>query len=94
MLLIPCPYCGLREEDEFDYGGPLRPLPQLGGAADATTWQRALHAGGNADSHPDSPLREIWYHASGCESWIALTRDMFTHEISDASCIVGRAGQQ
>jgi len=22
MLLIPCPYCGARDETEFTYGGP------------------------------------------------------------------------
>ena len=78
MLLIPCPHCGPRDEGEFDYGGPLRTLPPMDGSADAATWREALHLGGN----PRGPLREIWYHASGCETWITVIRDTVTHVFS------------
>ena len=25
MMLIPCPFCGHRNESEFTYGGPVKP---------------------------------------------------------------------
>ncbi|WP_052261976.1 sarcosine oxidase subunit delta [Leisingera sp. ANG-M1] len=77
MLLIPCPHCGLREESEFTYGGPCRDLPALDGQSDAGTWSQAFHMGKN----PRGPLRELWYHSSGCEAWIEVTRDTASHEI-------------
>ena len=32
--------------------------------------------------NPRGPLRELWYHAAGCHSWLVVTRDTLTHEIS------------
>ncbi|WP_343211806.1 sarcosine oxidase subunit delta (plasmid) [Aliisedimentitalea scapharcae] len=74
MLLIPCPNCGPRDEGEFSYGGPARALPAL--EADVNTGHNALYHGVN----PRGPLRELWYHTSGCECWITLTRDTATHD--------------
>ncbi|MDW4551231.1 sarcosine oxidase subunit delta [Defluviimonas sp. D31] len=88
MLLIPCPHCGPRDEGEFDYGGPLRTLPPLDGVSDAAAWHRALHLGNN----PRGPLLELWYHASGCETWITVTRDTITHEIGGSSLPGGKGG--
>lgn len=90
MLLIACPHCGPREEGEFDHGGPRRILPEMDGAADAAAWHRALHLGCN----PRGPLRELWYHAGGCETWIEITRDTVTHEIADASRPNGKGGRR
>ncbi len=77
MLLIPCPHCGPRDEGEFTYGGPKSRLPALDLTADTQDWHRALHVGRNARG----PLTEIWYHSSGCETWIEVTRDTATHQI-------------
>ena len=88
MLLIPCPHCGPPDEAEFDHGGPLRPLPALDGAGDAATWQRALH---HAPT-PRGPVTELWYHRSGCETWLAVTRDTVTHDITHARAM-GREGR-
>jgi heterotetrameric sarcosine oxidase delta subunit len=80
MLLIPCPNCGLRAEEEFAYGGPQRPLPPLDGTADTFTWHRMLHG-------PDAPgasVTEHWYHHAGCESWITLRRDLRSHAFQTA----------
>jgi heterotetrameric sarcosine oxidase delta subunit len=88
MLLIPCPHCGPRDEGEFAYGGPLRHLPPMDGVADAAAWHRALHLGAN----PRGPLTELWYHASGCETWIAVTRDTTTHDFVEAPAPRGKGG--
>ena len=77
MMLIPCPHCGLRDQGEFTYGGPKRNLPELDGASDASKWHQAIYSGHN----PRGPLTEVWYHASGCETWIEISRDTATHEI-------------
>ena len=77
MLLIPCPHCGPREESEFSYGGPARSLPPLD--APTPVARQALYVPHN----PHGPLRELWYHASGCECWITLNRDTTSHEFGE-----------
>lgn len=77
MLLIPCPHCGPRDEGEFSYGGPKRRSPAMDLVSDSLDWHRALHVGHN----PRGPSTELWYHASGCETWIEITRDTATHDI-------------
>ncbi|WP_166418286.1 sarcosine oxidase subunit delta [Cochlodiniinecator piscidefendens] len=79
MLLIPCPHCGLRDEGEFTYGGPARTLPALD--QDTQVWRDAFFAG----QKPPGPMTELWYHTSGCESWIEVTRDTATHDILNSN---------
>ena len=76
MLLIPCPYCGERDESEFDYGGRAISYPELEGSS--AEWHRALHL---RDNQPDE-IEEFWYHAGGCECWIRLRRNLLSHEIN------------
>ena len=78
MLLIPCPHCGPRDEGEFTYGGPKRPLPSLD--ADRAEWQAAMYEGRNKRGK----LVELWYHTSGCETWAEVIRDTSTHAITSA----------
>ena len=74
MLLIKCPWCGERDESEFDYGGRALDWPALDAGRDA--WHTALHLG-----NEDAPtVDELWYHGAGCERWIRLRRDLSTHE--------------
>jgi heterotetrameric sarcosine oxidase delta subunit len=75
MLLVPCPYCGPRDETEFTYGGPSHiARPDL----DATDreWTRYLYHRDN----PDGPFRERWLHTFGCARWFNAVRDTSTHE--------------
>ncbi len=76
MLLIPCPYCGSRDEVEFHYGGPTHVMrPEL----DATDlqWSHYLYFREN----PKGPFRERWLHFAGCGRWFNVLRDTVTHEI-------------
>lgn len=76
MLRIPCPYCGLRDEPEFTFGGPshvARPTP----AADDLAWTNYLFIREN----PAGVHHERWLHAFGCGRWFNLARDTRTHEI-------------
>lgn len=81
-MLIPCPWCGDREEVEFRYGGPVPmgypPDPQT---VDDAIWARYLYYRPN----PKGALEERWVHSVGCRRWFTLTRDTVTHEITPAT---------
>ncbi len=77
MLLIPCPWCGPREEGEFAPGGEghiRRPEPQ---AASDQDWAEYLYYRTN----PKGLHFERWVHAAGCRRWFNVARDTVTHEI-------------
>ncbi|WP_374545338.1 sarcosine oxidase subunit delta [Rhodoblastus sp.] len=80
-MLIPCPYCGARDAQEFSYRGDAtltRPDPAAPDAAD--TFHDYVYLRDN----PAGPHRELWYHLAGCRRWIEVARDTRTHEISGA----------
>ncbi|HVE51383.1 MAG TPA: sarcosine oxidase subunit delta [Casimicrobiaceae bacterium] len=76
MLLIPCPWCGPRNQLEFSYGGDatLR-YPRSDGSEAA--WSDYVYLRDN----PRGPHDELWQHIAGCRRWIVVTRDTRTHEI-------------
>lgn len=82
-MLIPCPWCGLRDEREFDYGGSEVEFPNIENPnnSSAEIWNEAVHIRDNIKGE----TRELWYHRSGCERWISLTRNTGTHEFSKPS---------
>ena len=77
-MRIQCPFCGERDVSEFTYLGDAsftRPDPQ---AADAPArFFEAVYLRDN----PAGPFEELWYHASGCRSWLRVRRNTRTHEI-------------
>ena len=76
MLRINCPWCGIRNEDEFAYGGDAtvtRPTDE----ASAGDWYDFLYTREN----PAGPHREYWHHANGCRAWILIERNTVSHEI-------------
>jgi sarcosine oxidase subunit alpha len=77
MLLIPCPWCGPRDETEFSYGGEAEvPYPGDPAAADDATWAGYLFMRSNSEG----PLHERWHHAAGCRRWFVARRDTLTNE--------------
>jgi heterotetrameric sarcosine oxidase delta subunit len=79
MLLIPCPWCGERDETEFRNGGQAyvrRPEP-TDEASDAA-WAGYLFMRDN----PKGPLAERWVHIHGCRRWFTLVRDTVTHDVT------------
>jgi sarcosine oxidase subunit delta len=80
-MRIPCPFCGSRDIREFSYLGDAsvtRPDPNAPEALDLFVdyvYLRDNHAG---------PHREFWYHGSGCQAWLVVTRDTRTHDVLDA----------
>ena len=76
MLRICCPYCGMRDEPEFTFGGPshvTRPEPNV----DDATWADYLFIRDN----PVGLHFERWVHAYGCGQWFNVARDTRNHEI-------------
>ncbi|WP_037672732.1 sarcosine oxidase subunit delta family protein [Streptomyces griseus] len=87
MLLIPCPWCGPRDESEFHYGGQAHvPYPQDPAALSDEDWARYLFFRDN----PKGPFPERWTHAAGCRRWFNAVRDTSTNEI----LTVYRAGEE
>ena len=78
MLLIPCPFCGLRPELEFSYGGQAhvaRPAPGTAPAADEwTTFQYER-------TNTKGPHAERWRHVHGCSRFFNVVRDTTTDQI-------------
>ncbi|HGL5073582.1 sarcosine oxidase subunit delta family protein [Burkholderia multivorans] len=82
MLLIECPWCGLRAESEFSYGGEadiVRPIDtekltdrEWGDYLFMRENTRGLH-------------REQWNHAQGCRRWFNAERDTVTYQFRSVS---------
>ncbi|UXY25648.1 sarcosine oxidase subunit alpha family protein [Streptomyces sp. HUAS TT20] len=86
MLLIPCPWCGPRDEVEFHYGGQAHvPYPEDPSALTDEEWARYLFFRDN----PKGPFAERWSHAAGCRRWFNAVRNTATNEI----LAVYRAGE-
>ncbi|MGW8768050.1 sarcosine oxidase subunit delta family protein [Streptomyces sp. NPDC055815] len=86
MLLIPCPWCGPRDEAEFHYGGQAHvPYPEDPAALTDEEWARYLFFRDN----PKGPFAERWSHAAGCRKWFNAVRDTATNEV----LAVYRAGE-
>ncbi len=85
MLLIPCPWCGPRDESEFAYGGEAHiARPAEPDALSDAEWADYLFMRTNAKG----AHRERWVHAEGCGRWFNVARDTVTHDI-DAAYKVG-----
>jgi len=75
-MLIPCPWCGPRNQVEFTYGGDAnvhRPPPE----AQESDWTDYVYLRDN----PCGPHDELWYHGAGCRSWFKVRRHTRTHDI-------------
>ena len=78
MLQIPCPWCGIRDETEFAFGGEahiIRPVnPET---ISDMQWADYLFYNNN----PKGVHYERWQHRYGCRQWFNVARDTVTHEI-------------
>jgi sarcosine oxidase subunit delta len=77
-MRIKGPYCGERALEEFTYRGDAtvtRPKSLDQAAADA--WVDYVYLRDN----PSGLHKEYWHHSAGCHSWLAVTRNLSTHEI-------------
>ena len=78
MLLIPCPHCGVRPENEFRYSGEAhiaRPLDPA--TLDDAAWADFLYMRRN----PKGRHFERWRHVHGCGRFFNCIRDTVTDRI-------------
>ncbi|WP_417727446.1 sarcosine oxidase subunit delta [Roseovarius sp.] len=80
-MLINHPILGPRDASEFVYKGDAalinRPAPD---APDAL--EQFIDYGYLRDN-PAGAHRELWFHEQGDRSWLVVTRNTLTHEITD-----------
>lgn len=87
MLLIPCPFCGERDETEFSCGGEAHIVrPRQPQALTDAAWADYLFMRTN----PKGLHLERWLHSHGCGRWFNLARDT----ASDRILAVYRMGEQ
>ncbi len=84
MMLIPCIWCGPRDENEFVCGGTSHLARPPLDASDEE-WGAYLFFRDN----PKGLHRERWLHAYGCGVWFNLIRDTVTHEVRSVYPIDG-----
>ena len=78
MLLIPCPWCGPRDESEFHYGGEAHIVrPSAPDELSDAEWADYLFMRKNTSGR----YQEQWSHAAGCRRWFNAQRDTVTNEI-------------
>ena len=80
MLLIRCPWCGPREENEFSYGGEANLIiPSDPETVTDADWAEYLFFRKNTrGAH-----LEQWAHSSGCRRWFNVKRDTISYKIID-----------
>lgn len=76
-MRIRCPYCGERDNGEFSYLGDASLVRPDGLEASAD----AMHDYVYLRDNPAGSHRELWYHGTGCRTWLVVTRDTRTHEV-------------
>lgn len=78
MMLIPCPWCGPRDENEFHYGGQADvSYPADPQAVSDEDWAQFLFYRNN----PKGVFAERWSHQAGCRRWFTVHRDTVTNVI-------------
>ena len=78
MQLIPCPWCGPREEAEYHYGGQAHVAhPDNPQGLTDEEWAQYVFFRDN----PKGPFAERWMHSAGCRRWFNAVRDTATHRL-------------
>jgi sarcosine oxidase subunit delta len=87
MLLIDCPWCGIRAESEFTCGGEggiVRPTATE--TLSDEQWGDYVFMRKN----PKGVHHEQWRHSSGCGRWFNALRDTVSYRF-DATWKIGEA---
>lgn len=79
-MIIDHPLLGPRDASEFTYLGDASLIDRPDGLADdaSTAFHTYLHLRDN----PAGDHRELWFHEAGDRSWLVVTRNTLTHEIT------------
>lgn len=85
-MKIPCPLCGSRDRREFYYYGAEDYLTRPDEKASIEELDNHLFLRDN----PAGPTRDVWYHEQGCGSWMVVSRNTITHEVTRAELVAAR----
>ena len=78
MLLIACPWCGARPENEFRYGGEAHiARPHDPASVDDAAWAEFLYMRSNRKG----THAERWRHVHGCGRFFNCVRDTVSDRI-------------
>ena len=79
-MIINHPILGPRDSQEFVYLGDAALIERPDGLAEGAldTFHDYLYLRDN----PAGLHRELWYHEQGDRSWLVVTRNTLTHEIT------------
>ncbi len=79
-MIINHPLLGPRDAAEFIYKGDASLIDRPDGMAEGAlaAFDAYLHLRDN----PAGLHRELWYHEQGDRSWLVVTRNTLTHEIT------------
>ena len=79
-MIIEHPLLGPRDAAEFVYLGDAALIDRPDWQAEAAAEQ--FHDYGYLRDNPAGEHRELWYHEQGDRSWLLVTRNTLTHEIT------------
>ncbi len=79
-MIIDHPLLGPRDAAEFVCLGDASLIDRPDGMADGA--EAAFHDYLHLRDNPAGEHRELWYHELGDRSWLVVTRNTLTHEIT------------
>ncbi|MEO1108114.1 MAG: sarcosine oxidase subunit delta [Pseudomonadota bacterium] len=79
-MIIEHPLLGPRDAQEFVYLGDAAMIDRPDWQADNA--DEAFHDYLYLRDNPAGEHRELWYHEQGDRSWLVVTRNTLTHEIT------------
>jgi heterotetrameric sarcosine oxidase delta subunit len=74
-FVLSCPNCGVREVNDFAFGGEVNPRPR------SRPSQRELGSYNYFRRNVAGVQREWWFHRSGCRAWFIAERNTTTNEV-------------
>lgn len=77
MILLECPNCGLRNAQEYRYGGEYRPRPKAPLDTPDGEWSDYIYMRDNKSGMQ----KEWWYHRAGCGRWFLAERHTKSNEV-------------
>ncbi len=81
MLLIECPWCGIRDETEFSCGGEAHIVrPAQPDELSDEQWADYLFMRKNIKGEQT----EQWFHTAGCRRWFNAQRNTVTYKFGSS----------
>ena len=78
MIMIDCPWCGPRSEEEYTCGGQSHIVrPEKPAELSDREWADYLYQRIN----PKGVHYERWRHTYGCRQWFNVARDTVSHKV-------------